>query len=144
MSTTTATENEAIAEEFFERINDHDLSVVDELCADDFEVEIARLGTDESVMGREGLKAIFEEYVTAFPDIKYDVDAIVADDERVAVFTTTTGTHEGEFRGIPPTGNEIEITEGGLVRIEDGKIVDLRPQVDMFGLFEQLGARLER
>lgn len=143
MSTTTRAENETIAAEFFERINDHDLSVIDELCADDFEVEIARLGTDESVVGREGLKAIFEEYFTAFPDIRYDIDAVVADDEQVAVFMTTTGTHEAEFRGIPATGNEIEVTEGGLVRIEDGEIVDLRPQVDMFGLFEQLGATLE-
>lgn len=143
MSTKTETRNKAIVEEFFERTSDQDLSVIDELCADDLDVEISRLGTDESVLGRDGLKSIFEEYIAAFPDIRYDVDAIVAEDDLVAVFTTTTGTHEGEFRGISPTGNTVVVQEGGLVRVEDGKIVDLRPQVDMFGLFEQLGASLD-
>lgn len=144
MSTSTRAENEALAEEFFTRINDRDLRVIDDLCADGFEVEIARKGTDESVIGGEGLKAIYEEYFAAFPDIHYEIDTIVADDEHVAVFNTTTGTHEGEFRGIEPTGNEIEVQDAGLVRVEDGKIVDLRPHPNMLGLFEQLGVELNR
>lgn len=143
MSTTTRAENEALAEEFFTRINDRDLSVIDELCGDSFEVEIARKGTEDSVIGTDGLKAIYEEYFTAFPDIHYDIDTIVADDEHVAVFNTTTGTHEGEFRGIEATGNEIEVQDAGLVRVEDGTIVDLRPHPNMLGLFEQLGIELD-
>lgn len=142
MSASPRTENEALAEEFFTRINDRDLSVIDELCADNFEVEIARKGTDETVIGAEGLKAIYEEYFEAFPDIHYDIDTIVADEDHVAVFTTTRGTHEGEFRSIEATGNEFEVQDAGLVRVKDGKIVDLRPHPNMLGLFEQLGAQL--
>ena len=139
----TQTANTNLAEEFFGRINDRDLGVIDDLCADSFGVEITRMGTDESVMGRAGLKQIYEEYFGAFPDIRYRIDTVVADDDHAAVFLTTTGTHEGEFRGIAPTGNEIEVRDAGLVRIEDGQIVDLRPHPDMLGLFEQLGVGLD-
>lgn len=141
---TTTTENKALVDEFFERINEQDLGVIDELCADGFAVEIARKGTDQPAIGIEGVKAMYEEYYAAFPDFRHDVDETVAEDDLVAVFLTTSGTHEGEFRGIRPTGREIEIEDTGLIRIEDGEIVDLRPLSDMLGLFEQLGVGLVR
>lgn len=143
MSTTTRDENRAVAEEFFERINDHDLSVIDELCADDFAVEISRKGTEESVVGKDGLRSIFEEYFAAFPDWQYHLDEVLVDGDRVAVFSTDTGTHDGEFRGVSPTGNEIEVESAGMVRVQEGEIVDLRPHPNMLGLFEQIGVNLD-
>lgn len=140
----TTTENKALVDEFFERINDRDLGVIDELCADGFAVEITRKGADRAAIGIEGVKAMYEEYYAAFPDFRHDVDEVVAEGDLVAVFLTTSGTHEGEFRGIRPTGSEIEIEDTGLIRIEDGEIVDLRPLSDMLGLFEQLGVGLDR
>lgn len=141
---TTTAENKAIVEEFFDRLNDKDLSVIDELCADDFAVEIGRKGTGESAIGTDGLKAIFEEYYAGFDDYHQDIDEMVAEGDLVAVFMMTRGTHHGEFRGVQPMGNDIEIENTGLLRIEDGKIVDARPLEDMSGLFEQLGVSLDR
>ena len=141
---TRTSENKAVVEELFERLSDQDLGVIDDLCADEFSVEISLLGTDESAIGVDGMKAMYEEYYAAFPDLRQDVVELVGEDDVVAVFLTTSGTHRGEFRGVPPTGNEIDLDDAGLVRFEDGQIVDLWPQSDMLSLFEQLGVSLER
>ena len=141
---TRTSENKAVVEELFERLSDQDLGVIDDLCADEFSVEISLLGTDESAIGVDGMKAMYEEYYAAFPDLRQDVVELVGEDDVVAVFLTTSRTHRGEFRGVPPTGNEIDVDDAGLVRFEDGQIVDLWPQSDMLSLFEQLGVRLDR
>ena len=139
-----ASENKAVVEELFGRLSDQDLGVIDDLCADGFSVEISLLGTDESAIGVDGMKAMYEEYYAAFPDLRQDVVELVGEDDVVAVFLTTSGTHRGEFRGVPPTGNEIDVEDAGLIRFEDGQIVDLWPQSDMLSLFEQLGVGLDR
>lgn len=139
---TSKSENKALVEEFFGRLSDKDLSVIDELCAEEFAVVINRKGTGESAIGTDGLKAIYEEYRAAFPDFRHDIDVMIAEGDHVAVFMMSRGTHEGEFRGVQPTGNEIAIEDTGLLRIEDGNIVDARPLSDMLGLFEQLGVGL--
>lgn len=141
---TTASENKAIVRELFERLSDQDLGVIDDLCADGFSVEIDLLGTDDSAIGIEGMKAMYEEYYAAFPDLKQDIVELVAEGDAVAVFLVTRGTHEGEFRGVQPTGNEITVEDAGLIRIEERQIVDLWPQSDMLSLFEQLGVGLDR
>jgi len=141
---TRTSENKAVVEELFERLSDQNLGVIDDLCADGFSVEISLLGTDESAIGIDGMKAMYEEYYAAFPDLRQDVVELVGEDDVVAVFLTTSGTHRGEFRGVPPTGNEIDVEDAGLIRFEDGQIVDLWPQSDMLSLFEQLGVGLDR
>lgn len=140
---TSTEENKALVREFFDRLNDHDFDVFDDVCADDFTVEVGRKGTGESVFGVDGMKAIYEEYAAAFPDFEHEIVELIAEDDRVAVFMTSTGTHEGAFRGVEPTGNRIAVEDVGMARIVDGEIVDLWPLSDMLGLFEQLGVGLD-
>lgn len=64
---------------------------------------------------------------------------LIAERDRIAVQYTSTGTHEGEFFGIEPTGNEVEITSMGVDRIAHGEIVETWNHPDRFGLFQQLG-----
>lgn len=141
---TIHSDNKVIVEELFDRLSDQDLGVIDDVCADGFSVEIDLLGTDDSAIGIEGLKAMYEEYYAAFPDLRQEIVELVAEGDAVAVFLLTKGTHKGEFRGVQPTGNEITVEDAGLIRIEEGQIVDLWPQSDMLSLFEQLGVGLER
>lgn len=141
---TTTSENKAIVTELFERLSGRDLDVIDEVCSDDFSVEIDLLGTSEAVTGIEGMKAMYEKYYAAFPDLSQDIVEMVAEGDAVAVFLVTSGTHEGAFRGVEPTGNEINVEDAGLIRLEEGQIVDLWPQSDMLTLFEQLGVGLDR
>ena len=64
---------------------------------------------------------------------------MIAEGETVVLRCTFTGTHEGEFMGIPPTGRRIEVGEIHIYRLEDGKAVEHRVGRDDLGAMRQLG-----
>ena len=61
---------------------------------------------------------------SAFPDIKYTVQEMVAEGDKVMAYWTATGTHKGEFRGVPATGKQINYRGFDLYRLSGGKIVE--------------------
>jgi steroid delta-isomerase-like uncharacterized protein len=65
---------------------------------------------------------------------------MVADGDTVAVRYTMTGTHRGDFAGVPPTGKAVVAQSMAFYRLADGKIVEERAQLDMLSVLEQLGA----
>jgi steroid delta-isomerase-like uncharacterized protein len=90
----------------------------------------------------EGLAAYAEMLLgfrAAFPDLEHTCDEIMSDGDRVAERFTTTGTHRGEFQGVPPTGKRVEFTGTSIFKPRDGKIVEERTSVDMLALMSQLG-----
>lgn len=90
--------------------------------------------------GREGFKAFFTELTSAFPDAHIEPAHMVADDANVAIAYTLTGTHQGDFNGIAPTGKTIEVRGLQIGRFEDGKIVERWGSSDELGILQQLGA----
>ncbi len=90
--------------------------------------------------GREGFKAFFTELTSAFPDAHIEPAHMVADDVNVAIAYTLTGTHQGDFNGIAPTGKTIEVRGLQIGRFEDGKIVERWGSSDELGILQQLGA----
>jgi steroid delta-isomerase-like uncharacterized protein len=80
---------------------------------------------------------------SAFPDISFRVEELVAAGDKVICRYTMSGTQQGEFAGIPATGNKVEISGIMIGRIENGKIVEEREEMDMLGLFMQLGMELK-
>ena len=79
----------------------------------------------------------------AFPDISWSIEELFAVEDRVIVRFMMRGTHEGEFEGIPPTGNKIELSGIVITRIENGKIVEDKEEFDQFGEMQQLGMELK-
>jgi predicted ester cyclase len=75
----------------------------------------------------------------AFPDLEAAVDEIVAEGDHVAMRVTLSGTHEGRFMKVEPTGESFEIEHAIFVRFDGGEIVELWGQLDAFGLLRQLG-----
>jgi len=67
----------------------------------------------------------------------------VAEPDRAVFYVTLTGTHEGEFMGIPPTGRKIKYTGLVWVRFSEGKIVEAYGVADMLSLMQQLGMELK-
>lgn len=61
---------------------------------------------------------------SAFPDTQVDLEETVAEGDRIAMRITVSGTHEGEFMGIEPTGEQMEVGVMTFQRIEDGKTVE--------------------
>ena len=78
-----------------------------------------------------------------FPDMNRSIEELYAVGDRVIVRIMTTGTHEGEFLGIPATGNKTEFGEIVIFHIKNGKIIETRYDMDMLGMVMQLGFELK-
>ena len=130
--------NKATANRFYdEAINGGNMDLIDEVVSPDF-VEhegFPGLGTD-----RQGVKDFFTMFRTAFPDMKFAIDDMLEDGDKIVVRATMTGTHKGEFMGIAPTGKSISVQAIDIVRFENGKVTDHWGVTDTAGMMEQLGA----
>ncbi|WP_412068678.1 ester cyclase [Rubrivirga sp. IMCC43871] len=73
---------------------------------------------------REGLKAFFTDFRTAFPDLDIEVEHMNATDEYVSFRYTVTGTHRGEFKGHAPTGKTFSAPAMQMGRWENGRCVE--------------------
>jgi predicted ester cyclase len=87
---------------------------------------------------REVLSSIGRGLHGAFPDLELEVLDQVAEDGRVATRIRLSGTHEGVFDATPPTGARVDFEGLLLDRIEDGRVVESRQQLDMLGLSRQV------
>lgn len=85
-----------------------------------------------------GLKQLNEAFRAGVPDARAEIVEIFASGDWVAARLRWTGTHTGEFFGLPPTGKTFSITEFEIVRCDSGRIVDLRNVVDIASLMAQL------
>ncbi len=90
--------------------------------------------------GVDGFVGFFTTMATAFPDLAVEVDTLVADNEQVAMAYRISGTHDGAFQGIAPTGKPVEIRGMQIAKFRDGQIVERWGSSDELGLMGQLGA----
>lgn len=88
---------------------------------------------------RTEMAAFLDQIRRAFPDWRVTATAVVAAGDQVAVRWTGTVTHGGEFRGIPATGNRIDVSGINMYRVEDGRIVAEWEQMDSVGMLRQMG-----
>ena len=103
-------------------------------------VDHASKGPEPStVVGPEGIKDAVTLFRGAFPDLTYTVEETMAERDLVMTRFTATGTHQGVFLGVKPSGKTITYTGTDINRIEDGKIVESWVHYDALGLLEQLG-----
>ena len=94
-------------------------------------------GEGETGNKDDGLQ-FFQYMWEVFPDFSVEIKEQIAEGDRVATLKTFSGTHEGEFFGIPPTGNHVAFDVFDMLRIRDGKVVEHWNVVDMAGLMQQL------
>jgi steroid delta-isomerase-like uncharacterized protein len=91
-------------------------------------------------LNADGWSAFLNGFLAAFPDAQISVNADVAQQDLVASRWTLTGTHHGEFQGVPPTGRTVRITGIDFSRIVDGKIAEHWAQFDLISVMQQIGA----
>ena len=91
------------------------------------------------VAGPEGYIEFFKMMRTAFPDMELEVEQLVADEDNVAFAYTVTGTHQGEFMGIAPTGKSVKFRGMQISKFKDGKMVERWGSSDELGILKQLG-----
>ena len=89
---------------------------------------------------RDGYKEWGALFRSAFPDQQAVAEDIIADGDRVVIRWSTTGTHQGEFMGVPATGKPINIGGITIVRVADGLVIEDWTEMDAVGLMQQIGA----
>jgi len=89
--------------------------------------------------GRDGVRWVLRALRTAFPDLRYVIEDLVVGDDAVAVRTTMSGTHRGDFFGLAPTGRSFQVSQMNIERFRDGRIVAHHRVTDMAELMRQLG-----
>jgi predicted ester cyclase len=131
-------ENKALVLRLLRILNEHeDLHKLGEVCASTIADYAAPPGTPLDLNGYTQTMAMLR---TAFPDIHYEVEDLIAEGDRVVVLAVMTGTHQGSFmERVPATGNGIVMKAIHIFRIEEGKLVAHWAVRDDLSLFQQLG-----
>ena len=133
----TLEENKKFMSNFIEEvINKKNLDAADDLVAENF---LEHLPFPGQGPGREGLKFAINAMLTGFPDMNWTVQEQIAEGETVVTRFTWTGTHDGEFMGIPPTNKKVEVWGVVIDVVRDGLFAESRIIMDTVGLLQQLG-----
>ena len=128
------TTEKAVARRFYELLNDGRVDDLDEVCTTSMKGH-AGAGADLAE-----LKASWRGFTAAFPDLRGEPQYLVQEDDLVSTWVTYTGTHEGTFAGVPASGRKIRFAGWDLMRIRDGRIVELTEYCDLFTVLSQIGA----
>jgi steroid delta-isomerase-like uncharacterized protein len=129
-------ENKALIRRFIEEAwNEHNQSIIEEVVAPDY---LNHAAPPEHQRGIAGAKRTLDWLVAAFPDTRFDIEDIIADGDLVAIRGTNSGTHEGEFAGISPTGKHYAVEHMHWFRVAGGKIAEHWVVRDDLGMRQQL------
>ena len=131
-------ENKALLRRLYDEVFvGWNLDVVDELVGSEFVGHEMPPGTPR---GPVGFKEFYGWLRSAFPDLRYTVDDVIAEGDRVVVRWTWRCTHKGEFMGIAPTGKQAMVTGMAIYRVAGGKCVERWVELGLLSLLQQLGA----
>jgi predicted ester cyclase len=97
-------------------------------------------GVTPEPMGKDGVVAFHENFYAAFPGVQAEVLELHEMGDRLAARLLLKGRHEGEFLGVPASGNDVALSITTILRMEDGKCVERWSTADMLGLLIQVGA----
>ena len=97
---------------------------------------VADFFADERIV--EGIRRGCFSYFTAFPDLHCSLDELIAEGDAVFLRSTMTGTHDGEYKGLPPTGRHVSTESAEVYRVANGKFVGYWCLTNVAGLMRQL------
>jgi steroid delta-isomerase-like uncharacterized protein len=127
-------ENKALARKFLRMFEIGDPGMADEIVATNY----YNHDTPDPNIGSEGVKAAATIFKNALPDARLKIAYQHAEEDKVVTRYTWSGTHQGEYYGIPATGKQVSWTMTTTFRIADGKIHEAWINWDQWGLMQQL------
>lgn len=133
------TENKALAQRWFEEVwNRQQCESISKMFAAD---GLAHgLGADGGPLrGPQAFEGFHEAFLNAFPDLRVLLEDVIAEDDKVAIRWTLTGTLKGEGLGVRATGRPMKITGMSILRARNGVIVEAWNNFDVLGMHQQLG-----
>lgn len=131
-------QSKAVARRWIDEIwRKRNLDAIHELIAED---AVLHGSAPEPRVGPSAARDTVEKMLEAFPDSEVEIVHLVAEDDLVAVHFRATGTHQGDFQRVEPTGKQIETTGISIMRVENGQVVEEWQVFDALGMLQQLGA----
>ena len=107
---------------------------LDEVCAADLSGH-AGAGSD-----LHELKSSWAGFLAAFPDLTPDVRYLVQEGDLISAWVTYAGTHRSDYAGVPASGRPVRFAAWDLLRVRDGKVVEITQYCDIFTIMSQVGA----
>ena len=130
--------NKELMKKFERMINTADDKLAAELVADD--APFYTPASPEPLYGGKGYLSVVHWMRQGFSDVQWNLNDMVADEEKVAAYWTLTGTHDGEFLGISPTGNKISVSVMNFYYFNaQGKIKNDIAAEGMIGILRGIG-----
>jgi steroid delta-isomerase-like uncharacterized protein len=140
MSTAQETSNKATVRRFDDVVSTGDAEVIsktiDELVEPDVPIHMP---LPIQATGAQALKQVWAMLLRGLPDLHVAVEDVIAEGDKVVSRNTVTGTHQGEYRGLPPTGKSVTYNEIFIFRFAGGRIAEIWGVVDVFSQMKQLG-----
>ncbi len=130
-------ENMEVIQELLEGWNTHDLERIVALVDEGAFWESDTL--PEPVRGREAIQQGFQMYLTAFPDVHFNTEQMIASGDYVVGRMLITGTHQGELRGIQPTNRKVEFHDCIVWEVRNGKITYIQDYWNTATMLSQMG-----
>jgi steroid delta-isomerase-like uncharacterized protein len=137
----SAMENKEIVRQFWGLWEEGNIGLVDELVGSDYVNHSP--GMPNPPEGPEGIKAVVSMFRAGMPDLRVDIEDVIADGDKVVMRYRIEGTHEGELFGVPPTGRRVSIESITVERVSGGKIREHWRVTDTLDMMQQLGAILD-
>ncbi len=132
----SAEENKALLRVWVEEVwNKSNVALVDEKIAPNYVYH----DPEHPLHGPAGFKSLHAMYRSAFPDLHFTIEDMVAEGDKIAWRFKAEGTHQGELQGIPPTGKRVVVAGTLISRIVSGQFVEDWNALDMLGMLQQLG-----
>jgi steroid delta-isomerase-like uncharacterized protein len=133
-----AEDNKALVRRFYEEVwRKGNYQVADEVFAPDYVRHDLR--PTQAAPGPEGQKQIARAFRTAFPDLRFEVEMVIAEDDYVMARWIASGTHAGRWGDVEPTGRSVTFSGVNVFRLEGGCVAEIWNHRDDLGLQEQLG-----
>jgi steroid delta-isomerase-like uncharacterized protein len=130
-------ENKDIARRFIQIWGQGSLDLIDELGAPSLTVHYPVI--PQVVQGAGVFRRVMEGFRSAFPDSALAIEEEIAEDDKVVIRWSFSGTHQGNLLGIPATGKKVSWTGITIYRIVDGKVMEEKGEEDFLGFFRQIG-----
>ena len=97
------------------------------------------VGQASLLRGHEGLRAMLQNYWSAFPDLRFKVVSTLVDGDRLAIVWVGEGTHQGTIMNIPPTRHKVEARGVSIIEVQDGLVVRGQYIWDLAGMLRHMG-----
>jgi steroid delta-isomerase-like uncharacterized protein len=127
-------DNKRIVTDYLDRVwNQYDYTAIDEYIRPDYIQHSPHVPP-----GREGVRAFFKMMESAFSEVTFMVEDMIAEGEKVVWRWTIQGKHTGTFRGLPATNKNFSFSGISILRLVDGKFAEIWVEQDMAGLLQKL------